>query len=116
VWLKSLQELQSWARSQQRPKSKRKRSNRARPDALDVYLAQLVQFFLRFGGRAGRAPSSPCARFVVAAASPAVATMYFKKLKPDAISNLIRSRFWLLGQDFANRRPEFGKPTLTIND
>jgi hypothetical protein len=112
VWLKSLGELQAWAKVQLRPKSQRKRSNRARPDALDGYLAQLVQFFMRCGGHAGKAPSSPCADFVVATASPVLAMTHFE-LGRNAISNLIRSRVWLLGQDFSNSPPEIGRPTLT---
>jgi hypothetical protein len=116
VWLQDLDELLTWAQAQPRPKSDRKRSNRARPDALDGYLALLVQFFMRRGGYPGKARSSPCVKFVVAAASPVLSTMYFTKLKPGAISNLIRSRIWLMGQDFASLRTEVGAPTLTVND
>jgi hypothetical protein len=115
VWLKVLSEIQAWAKPQQLPKSQRKQSNRARPDAVDGYLAQLVQFYIKLGGRAGKAPSSPCALFVVAAASPVLARTYFE-LAPNAISHLIRSRVWLLGQDFATRRPQVGTPTLVINE
>jgi hypothetical protein len=115
VWLQDIYEIRSWARAQQRPKSKLKRSNRARSDALQEYLFQLVLFFLRCGGSARRAPSSSCVCFVGAAANPAVVSMNSKKLKANAISNLIRTRFWL-ARDLASPRPELGAPPLTIND
>jgi hypothetical protein len=115
VRLKVLSEIQAWAKPQQLPKSQRKRSNRARPDAVDGYLAQLVQFYIKLGGRAGKAPSSRCARFVVATASSVLGKTYFE-MAPTAISHLIRSRVWLLAQDFGSSRPEVGAPTLTINE
>jgi hypothetical protein len=112
VSLKALSDTYAWLKLQQLPKSKWKRSNRARPDALDSYLAQLVQFYIRCGGRAGKAPSSRCARFVVAAASPVLGGAYFK-MAPSAIAHLIRGRLW--AQDLVTGRPEIGTPTLTIN-
>ncbi len=115
MWLEAVNAIWTWAEPQQLPKSARKRSNRARPDGIDGYLALLVLFYMQCcGRRPGLGPSSRCARFVIAAASPVLTKTYFE-MAPHAISHLIRSRAWFLGQDFATERPEIGKPALAIN-
>ena len=113
VLLKFLSEIKVYANSQLKPKNKRKQSNRARHDDLDAYLALLVLRFMQLGGKPGRAPSSPCAKFVDAAASPVLVMTHFE-LDKNAISNLIRSRVWFVAEDFSAPRPEVGKPNLSI--
>jgi len=116
LWLKSLRDLQAWAEKlQSSPKSRRKKSNRARPDVLDGYLIQIVQVFMSCGGHPGKAPTSPCANSVVAAAAPVLRTAHFE-LGTNAISYLIRIRVWFLAQDFSTRSPVLGTPPLTVHE
>jgi len=72
-------------------KSTLKRSNRARADVLDDFLMRLVLFYTSRGGHAGKDPESPCVRFVIAAAAPALRAAGFEA-RPGTISNLIRAR------------------------
>src|SRR5450755_675771 len=72
-------------------KSTLKRSNRARPDVLDNFLMRFVLFYASRGQHAGKDPGSPCVRFVIAAAAPALQAAGFET-KPGMISNLIRAR------------------------
>ena len=72
-------------------KSTSKRSNRARPDVLDNFLMRFVLFYASRGQHAGKDPNSPCVRFVIAAAAPALQAAGFET-KPGMISNLIRAR------------------------
>jgi hypothetical protein len=72
-------------------KSTLKRSNRARPDVLDNFLMRFVLFYASRGQHAGKDPNSPCVRFVIAAAAPALQAAGFET-KPGMISNLIRAR------------------------
>lgn len=107
--LNSLEALQAWVKPYLSPKSQRKKSNRARPDILDRYLVLLVMFFQSCGGHPGKAPSSPCARFVIAATTPVL-----DDLTPGAIAGLIRSRLWLLAVDLETAPPQIGAPELGI--
>lgn len=110
VWLQVLNEIDAWVKTQQ----VRKRSNRAWPVAVYGYLGQLLDFYRNCGGRVGKAPSSPSARFVFAAANPVLATTY-GKLAPSAISDLIRRRVKFFGQGLATR-PKLGTPTLVLDE
>jgi len=110
--LKLLSKLQVYANYQ--PKSQRKKSHKARPDALDGYLALLVLFFMQLGGHPGKDPSGPCADFVDAAASPALAMTHIE-LNRNAISDLIRSRVWMLAESIA-AGPQLGAPNLSIDN
>jgi hypothetical protein len=113
VLLKLLSKLQVNANYQ--PKSQRKKSNKARPDALDGYLTLLVQFFMDPGGRPSTDPSGPCADFVLAAGRPVLAMTHFK-LDGNAISDLIRNRVWMLAESIAAPRPQLGAPNLSIDN
>jgi hypothetical protein len=113
--LKALDEFQAWVKAQRPPESRRKRGNRARPEAVEDLLVHLVLFYERHGGKVGKGPRSPGARFIFAAANPVLATTYYGKLAPSAISSLIRRCMRLFGEGLATRRPELGTPTLTIN-
>jgi hypothetical protein len=94
-------------------KSISKRSNRARPDILDDFLMRFVLFYTSRGAHAGKDPESPCVRFVVAAAAPALRAAGFET-KPGTISNLIRARAHtfhsLTAVSFDAGRPELSKP------
>jgi hypothetical protein len=96
-------------------KSTLKRSNRARPDVLDDFLMRFVLFYTSRGGHAGKYPESPCVRFVIATAGPALRAAGFEA-RPRTISNLIRARahtFRSLSAVSINvDGPELSKPTL----
>jgi hypothetical protein len=96
-------------------KSTSKRSNRARPDVLDDFLMRFVLFYTSRGGHAGKDPESPCVRFVIAAAEPALQAACFEA-RSGTISNLIRARshsFHGLTAVSTNvGGPEISKPTL----
>jgi hypothetical protein len=98
-------------------KSTLKRSNRARPDVLDNFLMRFVHFYASRGGHAGKDPNSPCVRFVIAAAAPALQAAGFET-KPGMISNLIRARAHtfnnLSAVSFETGGPELGKPSLEL--
>jgi hypothetical protein len=92
-------------------KSTSKRSNRARPDVLDNFLMKFVLFYASRGGHAGKDPDSPCVRFVIAAAAPALQAVGFET-KPGMISNVIRARahtFDNLSAGSFGSRPERGR-------
>jgi hypothetical protein len=99
-------------------KSKSKRSNRARPDVLDDFLMRFVLFYSSRGGHAGKDPKSPCARFVIAAAGPALRAAGFEARR-GTISNLIRARAHtfrgLTAVPVNVGGPEISKPTLKKN-
>jgi hypothetical protein len=104
--LVSLHGLRNWMRV---PSPTRKRSNRARPDDLDEYLHRFVRFYASRIGYPGKAPTSPCVRFVISTAGPPLGYI----LTPGSVSDLIRSRVHtLIGLDFTTGSPELGKPTL----
>jgi hypothetical protein len=96
-------------------KSTLKRSNRARPDLLDDFLMRFVLFYTSRGGHAGKDPESPCVRFVIAAAEPALQAAGFEA-RPCTISNLIRARahsfHGLTAVSVNVVGPEISKPTL----
>lgn len=100
-----------------RRKSASKRSNRARPDVLDNFLMRFVLFYASRGGHAGKDPDSPCVRFVIAAAAPALQAAGFET-KPGMISNLIRARAHtfnnLRAVSFETGGPELGKPSSEL--
>jgi hypothetical protein len=56
AWMKALNELQDYAKSQQQPKSLRKKSNNSRDDVVDGYLTLLVLRFMEFGEYPGTGP------------------------------------------------------------
>ncbi len=112
VMLNLLGDLKLYAKSQQQPKSQRKKSNRARDDALDGYLTLLVLCFMQLGGHPGKSPSSPCAIFVDAAASPVLAIAH-ADLDGNDISDLIRHRVWLLAENIAAGRPQLETSALS---
>jgi hypothetical protein len=95
-------------------KSTSKRSNRARPDVLDNFLMKFVLFYASRGQHAGKDPDSPCVRFVIAAAAPALQAAGFET-KPGMISNLIRARAHtfnnLSAVSLETGGPELGKPS-----
>jgi hypothetical protein len=95
-------------------KSTSKRSNRARPDVLDNFLMKFVLFYASRGQHAGKDPDSPCVRFVIAAAAPALQAAGFETT-PGMISSLIRARahtfIELSAVPFETGRPELGKPS-----
>jgi hypothetical protein len=104
--LVSLHGLRNWVRV---PGSTRKKSNRARSDDLDEYLNRFVRFYASRIGYPGKAPTSPCVRFVIRAAGPPLGCA----LTPGSVSDLIRSRVHtLIALDLTTGSPEFGKPTL----
>jgi hypothetical protein len=98
-------------------KSTLKRSNRARPDVLDNFLMRFVLFYTSRGQHAGKDPDSPCVRFVIAAAAPALQAAGFET-KPGMISNLIRARAHtfnnLTAVSFEAGGPEVGKPNFEL--
>jgi hypothetical protein len=98
-------------------KSTLKRSNRARPDVLDNFLMRFVHFYASRGQHVGKDPNSPCVRFVIAAAAPALQAAGFET-KPGMISNLIRARAHtfnnLSAVSFETGGPELGKPSLEL--
>jgi hypothetical protein len=98
-------------------KSTLKRSNRARPDVLDNFLMRFVLFYASRGQHAGKDPDSPCVRFVIAAAAPALEAAGFET-KPGTISNLIRARAHtfnsLTALSFKTDEPELGKPSFGL--
>jgi hypothetical protein len=98
-------------------KSTLKRSNRARPDVLDNFLMKFVLFYASRGQHAGKDPDSPCVRFVIAAAAPALQAAGFET-KPGMISNLIRARADtfnnLTAVSFETGGPEIGKPSSKL--
>jgi hypothetical protein len=91
------------------PGPTRKKSNRARPGDLDEYLHRFVRFYASRIGYPGKAPTSPCVRFVIRAAGPPLGCT----LAPGSVSDLIRSRVHtLIALDLSTGSPEFGRPTL----
>jgi hypothetical protein len=98
-------------------KSTLKRSNRARPDVLDDFLMRFVLFYASRGKHAGKGPDSPCVRFVIAAAGPALQAAGFET-KPGMISSLIRARAHtfhsLTAVSFNTAEPELGKPGAAV--
>jgi hypothetical protein len=98
-------------------KSTSKRSNRARPDVLDNFLMKFVLFYASRGGHAGKDPDSPCVRFVIAAAAPALQAVGFET-KPGMISNVIRARAHtfdnLSAVSFEAGGPEIGSPNAEL--
>jgi hypothetical protein len=96
-------------------KSTLKRS--ARPDVLDNFLMRFVHFYASRGQHVGKDPNSPCVRFVIAAAAPALQAAGFET-KPGMISNLIRARAHtfnnLSAVSFETGGPELGKPSLEL--
>jgi hypothetical protein len=113
--LKLIREQPFRASTKGQRKSTLKRSNRARPDVLDDFLMSFVLFYTSRGGHAGKDPESPCVRFVIATAEPALRAAGFEA-RPGTISNLIRARahtFRCLSAVSVNiDGPEFSKPTL----
>jgi hypothetical protein len=95
-------------------KSTLKRSNRARPDVLDDFLMKFVLFYASRGQHPGKDPDSPCVRFVLAAATPALQAAGFET-KPGMISNLIRARVHtfnnLSAVSIEAGGPELGRPS-----
>jgi hypothetical protein len=116
--LKLIREQPLRASAKGQRKSTLKRSNRARPDVLDDFLMRFVLFYTSRGGHAGKSPKSPCVRFVIAAAAPALRAAGFEA-RPGTISNLIRARahtfHGLTAVSVNVGGPEFRKPTLRIN-
>jgi hypothetical protein len=112
--LKLIREQPLRASAKGQRKSTLKRSNRARPDVLDDFLMRFVLFYTSRGGH----PESPCVRFVIAAAAPALRAAGFEA-RPGAISNLIRAcahTFHALSVvSVSVGGPEFTSPTLRIN-
>jgi hypothetical protein len=101
-----LQTLKNWPRV---TGSTRKKSNRARPGDLDEYLYRFVRFYASRIGYPGKAPTSPCVRFVIRAAGPPLG----HTLTPGSVSDLIRTRVHtLIALDLTTASPEFGRPTL----
>jgi hypothetical protein len=98
-------------------KSTSKRSNRARPDVLDNFLMKFVLFYASRGQHAGKDPDSPCVRFVLAAAAPALQAAGFET-KPGMISNLIRARAHtfnnLSAVSIEAGGPELGGPSVVL--
>jgi len=113
--LKLIRELPFRASAKGQRKSTLKRSNRARYDVFDNFLMKFVLFYISRGGHAGKAPGSPCARFVIAAATPPLRAAGFE-VRPGAISNLIRARahtfHGVTAASINLGAPEFGKPNL----
>jgi hypothetical protein len=108
--LVSLHALRNWARV---PGPTKKKSNRARPDDLDEYLNRFVRFYASRIGYPGKAPTSPCVRFVIIAAEPALEDT----LTPGSVSDLIRTRVHtLIALDLTTASPEFGRPTLQTSE
>jgi hypothetical protein len=106
--LVSLHGLRNWV-SVPGPTKTKKKSNRARPSDLDEYLYRFVRFYASRIGYPGKAPTSPCARFVIRAAGPPLGCT----LTPGSVSDLIRSRVHtLIAFDLTTGSPEFGTPTL----
>ena len=104
--LGSLQTLRNWTSV---PGPSRERSNRARPHDLDEYLNRFVRFYASRIGHPGKAPSSPCVRFVIIAAGPPLEGM----LTSGSVSDLIRTRVHTLkALGLEAGSPEFGRPTL----
>jgi hypothetical protein len=100
--LTSLHKLRDWMSV---PGPIRQGSNRARPHDLDAYLHRFVRFYASRIGYPGKAPTSPCARFVISAAGPPLGYT----LTPGSVSNLIRSRVHtLFGLDLTTSSPELG--------
>ena len=83
--LVSLHGLENWARV---PGPTRKKSNRARPDDLDEYLYRFVRLYANRIGYPGKAPTSPCVRFIISAAGPPLGSI----LTSGSVSDLIRTR------------------------
>jgi hypothetical protein len=106
-----VREVQTWARSH----VEQRRGNRARP-TLDGYIRDVVMFYVKtFSADAGRAPDSPCARFVRATISPVVIAIGGEM---KSIEKVIRSRKWLrIADDYADavESPVLGRPKLTVN-
>jgi hypothetical protein len=101
-----LQTLKNWASV---PDPTRKKSNRARPSDLNEYLNRFVRFYASRIGYPGKAPTSPCVRFVIHAAGPPLGCT----LTPGSVSDLIRSRVHtLIALDLTTGSPEFGMPAL----
>lgn len=115
--LKLIREQPFRAPAKGQRKSTSKRSNRARPDVLDNFLMRFVLFYASRGQHAGKDPDSPCVRFVIAAAAPALELAGFET-KPGMISNLIRARAHtfnsLTALSFKTGEPELGKPSLGL--
>jgi hypothetical protein len=113
--LKLIREQPFRASTKGQRKSTLKRSNRARPDVLDDFLMKFVLFYSSRGGHAGKDPESPCVRFVIAAAGPALRAAGFEA-RLGTISNLIRARahsFHRLTAVSVNvGGPEISTPTL----
>jgi hypothetical protein len=113
--LKLIREQPFHASAKGQRKSTLKKSNRARPDVLDNFLMGFVFFYASRGQHAGKDPNSPCVRFVIAAAGPALRAAGFEA-KPGTISNLIRARAHtfhsLNAVSCSAGRPELGKPSL----
>ncbi len=102
----SLHALENWVKA---TGPKRKKSNRARPDDLDEYLNRFVRFYASRIGYPGKAPTSPCVRFIISAAAPPLG----HKLTPGSVSDLIRTRVHtLIALDLTTGSPEFGMPAL----
>jgi hypothetical protein len=104
--LVSLHALENWLKVSG---PRRKKSNRARPDDLDEYLNRFVRFYASRIGYPGKAPTSPCVRFIIAAAGPPLGGI----LTSGSVSDLIRTRVHTLkALGLEAGSPEFGRPTL----
>jgi hypothetical protein len=115
--LKLIREQPFHASAKGQRKSTLKISNRARPDVLDNFLMGFVLFYASRGQHAGKDPDSPCVRFVIAAAEPALQAAGFEA-KPGTISSLIRARAHtfnsLTAVSFGTSEPELGEPSLEL--
>jgi hypothetical protein len=104
--LVSLHALRNWERISG---PTRKKSNRARPDDLDEYLNRFVRFYASRISYPGKAPTSPCVRFVISSAGPPLGDT----LTPGSVSDLIRTRVHtLIALELTTGSPDFGRPTL----
>ena len=93
-------------------------SNRAWPDPIKIFLRGFVRFYSPSIARAGKSPTSPAVRFVVAAAVPPLEALNWDwGAEPkNAVSHFIRmgvEEWWPV--DLAVLPPEVGDPTLSIN-
>jgi hypothetical protein len=68
------------------PKS-RSGGNRSRGDIFDLFLKELLEFWIRCGGKPGKSPKSPAVRFIRAVAKPVI-----PDLKASTVVHFIRSR------------------------
>ena len=96
---------------------RKKRSNSERPDVVDEYLFSFVRYFTSRGGLPGKARTSPCVRFVIAVAGPAL-RMAGWAVTSASVASLIRARAGtlhrLFGEGFTTSAPEMGISALDI--